>query len=111
MTAMSFERNMITKLSKVFGKEVYTNSGAKVGRVADVAIDVDTRSVSDLFITNLDSAFQKKHALEDRKGILFSYSGIRNIEDIVLVSDMKPRLQESEEAPTAPADNPQEIAE
>jgi sporulation protein YlmC with PRC-barrel domain len=111
MTEMSFERNMITKLSNVFGKEVYTNSGARVGRVADVAIDVDTRSVSDLFITNLDSAFQKKHGLEETKGILFSYSGIRNIQDIVLVSDMKPRLQETIEAPSAPADTPQDIAE
>lgn len=111
MTEMSFWRNMITKLSKVFGKEVYTSSGAKVGRIADVAIDVDTRSVSDLFITNLDSAFQKKHALEDKKGILFSYSGIRNIEDIVLISDLKPRHQESEEAPSDAAENPQDIPE
>jgi len=88
---------MITKLSKVFGKEVYTNSGAKVGRVVDVAIDLNTRSVSDIFVSNLDSAFQKKQGIEDKKGIIFSYSGIRNIQDIVLVSDMKPIISESEE--------------
>ncbi len=102
---------MITKLSKVFGKEVYTSSGARVGRVADVAIDVDTRSVSDIFITNLDSAFQKKQSVEDKKGILFSYSGIRNIQDIVLISDMKPRLQESEEAVSDPDENPADVPE
>ena len=102
---------MITKLSKVFGKEVYTSSGARVGRVVDVAIDVDTRSVSDLFIANLDSAFQKKYELEDKKGIIFSYSGIRNIEDIVLVSDMRPHIMDSEEAAPATPENPQEFAE
>jgi sporulation protein YlmC with PRC-barrel domain len=111
MKEMSIGRNMISKLSKVFGKEVYTNSGARVGRVADVAIDVDTRSVSDIFITNLDSAFQKKHALEDKKGILFSYGGIRNIQDIVLISEMKPRHQESEVVPSDAVENPSDVPE
>ncbi|GBE17925.1 PRC-barrel domain protein [archaeon BMS3Abin16] len=93
---------MITKLSKVFGKEVYTTSGARVGRVVDVNIDVNTRSVSDIFISNLDSAFQKKQGIEDKKGIIYSYSGIRNIQDIVLVSDMKPLISESVDESAAP---------
>jgi sporulation protein YlmC with PRC-barrel domain len=99
---------MITKLSKVFGKEVHTTSGARVGRVADVAIDVNTRRVSDVFITNLDQTFQKKYDLEGKKGIIFSYSGIKNIQDIVLVSDMKPRKKETEEAPKPPEESSQE---
>ncbi len=100
---------MITKLSKVFGKEVYTTSGAKVGRIVDVAIDVNTRSVSDVFISNLDSAFQKKEGIEDKKGIIFSYSGIRNIQDIVLVSNMKSMFTESNEGAAA-AEEPVQTA-
>ncbi|MFV2040696.1 MAG: PRC-barrel domain-containing protein [Candidatus Hydrothermarchaeales archaeon] len=100
---------MITKLSKVFGKEVYTTSGAKVGRIVDVAIDVNTRSVSDIFISNLDSAFQKKQGIEDKKGIIFSYSGIRNIQDIVLVSDMKSVFTETREEAAA-AEEPVQTA-
>jgi sporulation protein YlmC with PRC-barrel domain len=88
---------MIIKLSKVFGKEVHTISGARAGRVADVAIDVDTRRISDIFITNLSEDFQKKYDLEGKKGIIFSYSGIKNIQDIVLISNFKPRAREPEE--------------
>ncbi len=89
---------MITKLSRIFGKEVFTIQGSKVGRVVDVAIDVDTRRVSDLFISNLDAGFSKKYDLDGRKGVIFSYSGIKNISDIVLVSDIRPRVKESEGA-------------
>ncbi|MFQ5800101.1 MAG: PRC-barrel domain-containing protein [Candidatus Hydrothermarchaeales archaeon] len=93
---------MITKLGKVFGKEVYTVSGARAGRVTDVAIDVDTRRVSDIFVSRLDPAFQQKYELEGKKGIILSYSAVKAVQDIVLVSDMKPRVKESEaEIPTA----------
>jgi sporulation protein YlmC with PRC-barrel domain len=87
---------MITKLSRVFGKEVYTISGSKVGRIVDVAIDVDTRRVSDIFVSNLDQGFQKKYELEGKKGMIISYSGIKNVQDIVLISDVRHRIKETE---------------
>lgn len=91
---------MITKLSNVFGKEVYSLSGTRVGRVTDVAIEVDTRRVSDILISNLDQEFKKRHGLEGRKGVIYSYKGIRSVHDIVLISDIKtPKIQESEEQP------------
>lgn len=93
---------MITKLSKVFGKEIYTSSGARVGRIADVAIDVDTRRVSDIFISNLDQTFQKKHSLEGKSGVIFSYSGIKNVQDIVIISEIKLGLKETEVETTVP---------
>jgi sporulation protein YlmC with PRC-barrel domain len=96
---------MITKLSKMFGKEIYTGSGAKVGRVADVAIDVDTRRVSDIFISNLDQTFQKKHELEGKSGVIFSYGGIKNVQDIVIISEIKPRIKETEVETTGPEEH------
>jgi sporulation protein YlmC with PRC-barrel domain len=58
--------------------------------------DVDSRRVSDIFISSLDKTFQTKHNLEERRGIIISYNGIKNIQDIVLISDLKPRAPEPE---------------
>ncbi len=80
---------MITKLSKTFGKEVYTASGARVGRVVDMAIDINTKKVSDIFIKNLDEGFQKKYALKDKKGVVISYDGVMAFHDIILVSNLR----------------------
>ncbi len=102
---------MITRLSKIYGKEVYSISGARIGRIADVAIDVDTRRVSDLFITNLDQAFKKKNDLENKKGVIFSYSGIKNIQDIVLISDIRQRVKEMGEEATAAGERESPIYE
>lgn len=92
---------MITKLTKVFGKEVYTLSGSRVGRVEDVTIDVDTRKLSEVLISNLDPAFQKRYELEDAKGVILPYSGIRAVHDIVLVNNIKYRLHGTEAAAQA----------
>jgi sporulation protein YlmC with PRC-barrel domain len=102
---------MITKLTKLFGKEVYTVSGAKVGMVADVAIDVDTKKLSDLFISNLDPTFQTKYELEDKKGVVLSYNGVRSISDIVLVNTIKHRLREAEDEPSVLEEPEQDVLE
>jgi len=90
---------MITKLSKIFGKEVYTLSGARVGRVVDVAIDVESRKVSEIFISNLDQSFQKAHELEGKKGIIYPYTGVRGVGDILLITEPKQKPKEKEEEP------------
>lgn len=87
---------MITRLSKLFGNEVFTLSGGRMGRVADVAIDVNTRSVSDVYVSNLDHGFQKMHGVEGKKGVMFPYGGVKSIKDIVLVSNMRPLIPEGE---------------
>lgn len=102
---------MMAKVSKIFGKEVFTLSGARVGRIADVAIDVNTRSVSDIFISNLDSDFSKKHGTEGNRGIIFTYKGIRSIQDIVVINDVKPLETEVEQAQTDRAEQLRGIIE
>ncbi len=95
---------MITRLSKLFGNEVFTLSGGRMGRVADVAIDVNTRSVSEVYVSNLDPGFQKMHGVEGKKGIVFPYASVKSVRDIVLVSNMRPLMPEAEKEAVAPVE-------
>ena len=95
---------MILKLSNLFGKEIFTVSGTKVGRVGDVAIDVETRRISDIFITNLDQEFQKRFGLEGKKGAVYPYNGIKSVQDIIVISDIRHRLTEEEPERERPAE-------
>lgn len=89
---------MITRVSEIFGKEVYTVNGKRVGKVFTLTLNVETKRIAEVYISNLDSKAVKKYNLEGRKGIIIPYRGVRAIDDIVIINEIKPVEIEREEA-------------
>lgn len=68
----------------MIGKTVYTMRGKYVGRVTDISVDIDTRSVS-----ALEMKIKRKTTSSGTEVVLVPYELIAAIDDIVLVGSKK----------------------
>lgn len=88
---------MLARVSEILGKEVYTVNGTRIGRVLTLTLNVETKRIAEIYISGLDSKAAKKYNLEGRRGIIVPYRGVRAIDDIVIINEIKPVEIEGEE--------------
>lgn len=75
---------MSTKLSRLYGMDIFTDSGKFIGNAQDFIIDLESGEVSRILIESLPSnKDDAKRALRD-KSIL--YSNVKSVEDVIVVS-------------------------
>ncbi|MBD3209872.1 hypothetical protein GF318_00650 [Candidatus Micrarchaeota archaeon] len=75
---------MSTKLSRLYGMDIFTDSGKFIGNAQDFIIDLESGEVSRILIEPLPSNKEDaKIALRD-KSIL--YSNVKSVEDVIVVS-------------------------
>jgi sporulation protein YlmC with PRC-barrel domain len=75
---------MSTKLSRLYGMDIFTDSGKFIGNAQDFIIDLESGEVSRILIEPLPSnKDDAKRALRD-KSIL--YSNVKSVEDVIVVS-------------------------
>lgn len=75
---------MSTKLSRLYGMDIFTDSGKFIGNAQDFIIDLESGEVSRILIEQLPSNKEEaKRALRD-KSIL--YSNVKSVEDVIVVS-------------------------
>ncbi|MBU0532219.1 PRC-barrel domain-containing protein [Candidatus Micrarchaeota archaeon] len=75
---------MSTKLSRLYGMDIFTDSGKFIGNAQDFIIDLESGEVSRILIEPLPSnKDDAKKALRD-KSIL--YSNVKSVEDVIVVS-------------------------
>lgn len=87
---------MLTRISKLLGKEVYALSGKRVGKIATLSLNIETKRLADVFISALDQEAARRYNLEGKKGIIIPYRGIRAIEDVAIISNIRPLEAEPE---------------
>ena len=75
---------MTTKLSRMYGMDIFTDSGKFIGNAQDFIVDVESGEVSRILIEQLPaSKDDAKKALRD-KSIL--YSNVKSVEDVIVVT-------------------------
>jgi sporulation protein YlmC with PRC-barrel domain len=75
---------MSTKLSRLYGMDIFTDSGKFIGNAQDFIIDLEGGEVSRILIEPLPSnKDDARRALRD-KSIL--YSNVKSVEDVIVVS-------------------------
>ena len=75
---------MSTKLSRLYGMDIFTDSGKFIGNAQDFIIDLESGEVSRILIEPLPSNKEDaKRALRD-KSIL--YNNVKSVEDVIVVS-------------------------
>jgi sporulation protein YlmC with PRC-barrel domain len=75
---------MSTKLSRLYGMDIFTDSGKFIGNAQDFIIDLESGEVSRILIEPLPSnKDDARRALRD-KSIL--YSNVKSVEDVIVVS-------------------------
>jgi len=75
---------MVMKLSKVYGMDVYTDSGRYLGRVQDIIVDTERGEVIRLVLESLNAASKEemKKILKEKS---IMYKNVRSVEDVVVV--------------------------
>jgi sporulation protein YlmC with PRC-barrel domain len=71
-------------LSEAVGKDVYTIKGKYVGRVTDVSVDTEVKSVS-----GIEMKIRASKGLSGTETVLVPYDLIVAVDDIVLVGTKK----------------------
>lgn len=84
---------MEIELSSLYGQDLYTDKGIRVGRIEDVTVDIKEKRISGLAVKNVNpNAF----SVGKRKGVIIPYRWVTAIGDIVLIKHVKRRVMESE---------------
>jgi Uncharacterized conserved protein len=84
------------EITTLVGREVYSNGGVFVGEVEDVQLDLDTETVSQLAVGELnDELFSG--TVSSGQGVLIPYRWVRSVGDVVLINNTIERLQDPED--------------
>lgn len=75
---------MIGEITTFFGMRVFTDEGRYVGRVEDVIIDQNTRSISGLAISDFNKGLIDSHA----RGVIIPYRIVKAVGDIIIIKDL-----------------------
>jgi sporulation protein YlmC with PRC-barrel domain len=75
---------MTTKLSRMYGMDIFTDSGKFLGNAQDFIVDVESGEVSRILIEQLPASKEDaKKSLRD-KSIL--YANVKSVEDVIVVT-------------------------
>ena len=76
---------MATKVSKIYGMDIYTDGGKFLGRVQDVLLDLEQGKIVRIVMEPLSNVSKEeaKRVLRE-KSVL--YSSVKSVEDVVVVS-------------------------
>ena len=72
-------------ISELYGKQIITTGGKKLGMVEDIIVDVEEGGVSNLLMTKTDNLIRSK----DTRGIFTKFNvkfdKVKNISEVVVV--------------------------
>lgn len=85
--------NMVVRVSRIYGMDIYTDGGRFLGRVQDIVLDLEKGEVVRLTMEPLASITrdEAKRILRD-KSIL--YKSVKSVEDVVVVSGSAANMQQ-----------------
>lgn len=76
---------MVVRLSKLYGKDIYTDAGKYLGKVQDLILDFERGEVARIVMEPLQGA-DKEEAKRILKEKSVLYKNVRSVEDVVVVS-------------------------
>jgi|TARA_B100001964_G_scaffold209173_1_gene242449 sporulation protein YlmC with PRC-barrel domain len=77
------------------GLDVFTDEGLHVGLLEDLSVDPETGKILGIVIKNVDGKFLRAMEIETTKGVIIPFSGIKAINDIIVVKNVAYSLKEA----------------
>ena len=75
---------MGTKLSRLYGMDIFSDSGRFIGNAQDFIIDLEVGELSRILLEQLPSS--KEAARESLRGKSILYNNVKSVEDVIVVS-------------------------
>ncbi len=82
------------EITRLVGREVYSNNGVFLGEVEDLRLDLDTEGVTGLALHELNRELFDSEALAAR-GVIVPYRWVQSVGDIVIVNNLVERIQDA----------------
>jgi sporulation protein YlmC with PRC-barrel domain len=80
------------EITRLVGREVYSNSGVFIGEVEDIRLDLDAEEVTGLALHELNRELFGADALSAR-GVIIPYRWVQSVGDVIIVNDLVERIQ------------------
>ena len=74
-------------LSEIYGKEIITNSGRKLGKVEDLIVDFEKGAVSSILLVNSDELIRSENTARQLAKNSVKYERVRNVDNTIIVSE------------------------
>ncbi len=71
----------------MYGKQILTNKGKKLGFVEDVIIDFESMAISDLMLVGLDELSKSENPSAQISKNTVKYGRVKSISETIIVSD------------------------
>jgi sporulation protein YlmC with PRC-barrel domain len=81
---------MQDEITRLIGRDVYSNNGVYVGEVEDVQLETDDRRISGLALGDINEELFDQ---EDQKGVIIPYRWVSAVGDIVIIKDIIEQLK------------------
>jgi sporulation protein YlmC with PRC-barrel domain len=78
---------MSVRLSKMYGMEIFTDSGKYVGSAQDFIIDLESGEISRFLLEPLSSSKERTKEVLKEKSVL--YKNVKSVEDVIVVTKTK----------------------
>ena len=75
------------RLSELYGKEIITNSGRKLGQVEDLILNLEERKISSLLLINADELIRSERTAYLLAKNSVKYERVRNVDQTVIVGE------------------------
>ncbi|MEM3503825.1 MAG: PRC-barrel domain-containing protein [Nitrososphaeria archaeon] len=75
------------KISDLYGKQILTNTGRRLGLVEDVILDMESMGVSDLLLVKIDELSKGENLAKGISKNTVKYARVRSVSESIVVSD------------------------
>ncbi len=85
--------DMRAEIMSLFGLDVYTDQGKRVGKINDVVLDSDDKRVTGLAVSDVNPDFFEVES----KGVIIPYRWVLSVGDVVVIKQTTSRVRQEAE--------------
>jgi sporulation protein YlmC with PRC-barrel domain len=78
---------MAILLSELYGKQIISNTGRKIGMVEDVILDFESGGISSLLLTKIDDLVRSKSTGMMLAKNSVHYNRVKNVSETIIISE------------------------
>ncbi|HIH36691.1 MAG TPA: photosystem reaction center subunit H [Methanocellales archaeon] len=89
---------MRAEITSLFGLDVYTDQGKRVGKVNDVVLDADDRMVTGLAVSDVNPDLFEVQS----RGIIIPYRWVLSVGDVIVIKQTTGRIKQEAKTRVTP---------
>lgn len=75
------------RLSDLYGKEIITNSGRKVGKVEDIILNLEDRCIANMLLINADELIRSERTAYLLAKNSVKYDRVKSVDQTIIVGE------------------------